>query len=107
MEAVRIAAKSSLVVAWGAIHTVHVQRWFRVSNIHLCNVTAVDATVSVAICASGESPSSSLALLYQFTLAGNEFIEFGEGILIPPDGTLYAAAAVANSINVYLSGEES
>lgn len=107
METVRIAEQKALIVAWGAVHTVHVQRWLYVRNIHLCNVTAVDATVSVAICESGEAPSSTLALLYQFTLAGNEFIEFGEGILIPPSGTLYAAAGAINSINIRLSGEES
>lgn len=94
-------------MAWEVVHTAHVQRWLYVRNIHICNVTAVDATVSVAICESGEVPSSSLAILYQFTLGGNEFIEFGEGILIPPSGTLYAAAGAVNSINIRLSGEES
>lgn len=107
MEIVRIAAKKALIVAWEAIHTVHEQRWLYVRNIHVCNITAVDATFSVAICESGESPSSSLAIIYQFTLGGNEFIEFGEGILIPPSGTLYAAAGVISSINIRLSGEES
>ena len=107
MELVRISAKKALIVAWELVHTVHEQRWLRVQNIHVCNITAVDATVSVAICESGESPSSSLAVLYQFTLGGNEFIEIGEGILIPPSGTLYAAAGAVTSINIRLSGEES
>lgn len=107
METVRIAEQKALIVAWEPVYTAHVQRWLYVRNIHLCNITAVDATVSVAICESGEAPSSSLALLYQFTLAGNEFLEFGEGILIPPSATLYAAAGAINSINIRLNGEES
>ena len=107
MEIVRVSAKKALAVAWEAVHTVHEQRWFRVSNIHVANITAVDATVSVALCASGESPSASVALLYQFTLGGNEFLEFGEGLLVTPSGSIWAAAGALTSINIFVNGEES
>lgn len=106
VEAVKITKQVPLTAAFSTIHTVHFQRHLTVKNCHIVNTTAGDVTVQVTITASGVAPQQSAGLLWDFTVSGNDFLEFGDGLILAPNYSLSALAGAADSIVLYLSGLE-
>lgn len=106
-DQVPIIKQVPLTVAEQIIHTPNSQRHLTIRNLHLTNAGAVEAKVKVAITPTGVPFQASAALLWDFAIPGNDFIEFGEGLLVPPGSTLQAAAENDNSCVLFLSGFES
>lgn len=106
MSVVRINKQVALTVAAQQIHVAHFQRHCTIKNVHICNVTAGDVLVRVCILAPGGSFAQPSALLWDFTVPGNDFLEMGEGLTLLPDYSLEASAAADDSIVLTLAGLE-
>lgn len=106
MSEVKISKQVPLGVAFATIHTAHFQRHLTVKNIHIANTAAVDVTVQVTLTPEGVAPQQSAGLLWDFIVPGNDFIEFGEGIIIVPSASLSALAGAIDSAVLFLSGIE-
>lgn len=72
--------------------------------VHLVNVTGVAALVSLCYVPSGESESSDNAVLFDYEIPANDFIEFGEGDALNPLTVIRAKASVGNAINLRITG---
>jgi hypothetical protein len=81
-------------------------RFLRVSNIHLSNTTNAAVTIDLCLCASPDPPTAANALLWQFSLGANDFLEFGEGLWLPPGSSLQGGASAGSAIALFLSGHE-
>ena len=92
--------------SYSTLHTVNCARWMRVANIHLANTGATDQTVRLCRVISGGAAGTSNALLYDFTVPANDFIEFGEGLMLGPKDSLQGSADAANAIVATLGGVE-
>lgn len=106
-QAVKVSSITSLSPAFTVLRTVYKDRWFRISCVHVANVTAVPDTVQICLVPPAQSPGSANGLVWNFTIPANDFIEFGEGIWCPPNATVQALCATPAAINVQLSGVES
>ena len=103
---VRVSTTVSLVGTFTVIHTVYKDRWFRVTCIHVANVTGADDTLQVCIVPSGGTPVSGSALVWNFTVPKNDFCEFGESLWLAPASSIQALCATPHALNFHLSGLE-
>lgn len=106
MSSVSIIKQTSLPAAGVIIHVVHGQRSFTIHNIHIANTAAVPTKVSVCAVPTGQSANATTALIWDFSLPANDFIEFGEGLKMSPNDSLQAFAETDNSITLFLNGTE-
>jgi hypothetical protein len=74
-----------------------------VSVIHIVNTTAGSATVQMSLVAGNETPSESNALLWDFNIPANDFIEFGEGITIPVRYSIKTKVSADNTLAITVS----
>jgi len=88
------------------IHTVNTTRWLRFENIHLVNATAVAVTVQFCIVPAGGAAAATNALLWNFSIPANDFIEFGEGLRLGPGGLVRGSAGAGNAITATVCGVE-
>lgn len=105
-EWVNISKAAELGVALATVHTVHSERWLKVASLHLTNTTNTSKTVRVCSVPSGDAAAASNALVWDFTLDGNDFLEFGEGTMLAPGATIQASAQAAASVVLFVSGRE-
>lgn len=103
---VRVSESVPLTVAFQTIHTVHFQRHLTIKNIHLTNTTGADVTIQITLNPAGVAPQQSAALLWDFTIPANDFLEFGEGLIVEPSGSISALASADNAIVMQLCGIE-
>jgi hypothetical protein len=88
---------------WG----VSSNRWLRCAVIHISNGGAVAAIVTVCLLPNATTvPAQGNALIWEFSLAANDFLEFGEGILMSPGYFLVALAAPDDVVLLQFSGIE-
>lgn len=73
------------------------------SSVHISNQSGSAVTVSVCEVQGGGTASAANALLWDFEIPANEFIEFGEGIVIVARASLQAKASVADVVNMKIS----
>lgn len=76
----------------------------RVCVIHLVNTTGAPVTVQVCVVPHGGTPSVANALLYDYSIPANDFLQFDEGDFLSPNSTLQALASAGNSVNLRFSG---
>lgn len=105
-DRVEITETILLTVAVQTVHTVFYQRYLLVENIHVTNTSNVAATVRVCLVPEGGTALQSNALVWDLSIDGNKFLEFGEGLKLPPSSSLQASAGAANSVNLFLCGTE-
>lgn len=109
MSAVKYQVSKQAVLGNGAfstLHTVDNARWFTVENIHIANTTADLVTVQLCLVPAGGAAAQSNALLYNFVVPANDFLEFGAGLRLGPSGLIRAQANAANAINCFVCGVE-
>lgn len=95
----------SLTNTFQSLHAVGFGWTHTVKSIHAVNVTAGAVTLSICVCKSGASPSAANALLWQYSIPANDFIEFGENVILTAC-EIKAAASQNNGITLFLSGVE-
>lgn len=101
-----VSAQANLGVAFGVIHTVTYQTRLTVAVIHLANTTGADVTVRISLYPDGGAPTNANALLWDFIVPKNDFLEFGEGLILLSKVSLAALASAGNSVTLTLSGIE-
>lgn len=92
--------------AFVTVHTVNNARWLRISCLHLANVTNAAVTVRLCLVPAGATAVIGNALVYDFSIPAFDFLEFGEGLRLGPNGLIRGQANAANAINCFLSGVE-
>lgn len=110
MSTIPISVQAQLTNALATIHVVGKQRTFTITNIHITNVGVVDTTVELCaypLTVPATTPSAVNALLWDFIVPANDFIELGEGLMFLSEYTIAAQAGVGNAINVNICGTES
>lgn len=93
--------------AFTLIHTVAPQRWLSISMVHITNTTNGDLTVRLCYVPTGGTAGADNAMLWDYTVPANDFIEFGGNDKIGPSSMIQALASAAASINIKLAGTES
>lgn len=102
----KVSASLQLTGAFQTVHTVDSHRWLTVSNIHLTNTSNSAATIRMCFVAPGSSASEANAVLWDFSLDANDFLEYGEGVILFPNWTIQALASALTSITVHVFGIE-
>lgn len=103
---VKVSRAVALTIADQVIHTVYESRTFEITMIHLVNTTAVPVTVQVCAVPQGGTKQQANALLWDYEIPAHDFIEFGEGHLLLPGGSIRANANADNAVNLILAGTE-
>lgn len=106
MSVVRINKQVALTVAAQQIHVAHFQRHCTARNVHVANTTPGDVAIRVCILATSGVFDQTTALLWDFVVPGNDFLEFGEGLILLPEYSLEASAAADDSIVLTFAGLE-
>lgn len=88
------------------VYTARGNRRMRVTLIHLVNCANASRTVRVCLVDPGAVAAQANAILWDYVVPANDFIEFGEGQLLVPLMTVQALASVNNSVNLHISGIE-
>jgi hypothetical protein len=104
--AVKVSKRLTLGTDFAEVHKVYSTRQLFVTMIHIVNTTGADVTVKLCFVAPGESPSQSNSLLWEYTIPGNDFIEFGEGQIGGSSFRIMASANAGGSINLFFTGYE-
>jgi len=105
-SAVKITAAKALTSAFQVVLVSYPVGMFRVDIVHLSNVTPAAHTVQVCYVPSGGVPAVGNAVLWDFNVPANDFIEFGEGDYLTPLTTIWALASVDDSINMRVAGTQ-
>jgi len=106
MSKVSVSVGVSLTVAPQTVHTVYRDRVLTIGMVHLANVTAGAITVQLHYVPSGGTAAVGNAVLYDFSVAANDFEELNVGQLLPEGTAIVAACSVDNAVNILLSGLE-
>lgn len=85
---------------------VYSVRWLTVTMLHLVNTTAGPITVQVCLVPAGGTPTQANALLWDFSIPANDFIQCSDGLLMNPGESIQALASAGASVNLQFSGLE-
>jgi hypothetical protein len=99
-------AVAELTAAFTTLYTVPGATKFTVGQLHLVNASPSAKTVRVCVVPSAGSPLQSNAILWDFSIAANDFIELAKGDIWDTGVTLQALASAGTSVNVKLAGVE-
>ena len=102
----KLSAVLRLSNAFQIVHAVDSHRWLNVSNIHVANVSNSDSTVRICLVAPGDTATQSNAVIWDFTIAAADFLEFGEGMILEPNWTIQALAADNLAMTIQVFGIE-
>ena len=105
-DRVKIPKQALLTASLAIVHTCHSQRPLTVKNIHVNNTSNVAVAVRIALSGPSTPASVATSLVWDHDLEGNDFLEFGEGTIIPAGYSLQASAGTTDVIVLTLSGEE-
>jgi len=97
---------TSQITLSGSFQTVYQNISFSflfINRIHICNTSASPVTVQICFVPQSGSPGQSNAALWNFTVAANDFIEWGKDEILPQGTTISALASTASVVNVFLS----
>lgn len=84
------------------LHTVALSRWLTITCIQLTNTDASARQASVTLGLGGQGK----AILWNFSIPGDDFIEFGAGIKAPPGTVIQGSASVGGVMNLLVCGVE-
>lgn len=101
-----IAAGKQLTTSFQVIHTVPSELSLNLSSILIVNTDVAQRTVKVCFVAPGTSPIQSNAILWDYPIAPNDFIEIGSGQIIPAQYSIQASASASTAVNIRISGNE-
>lgn len=102
----KAVAALELTGTFQTVYTVPAVTKFTCAIIHIANTTSSAKTVQVCIVPSAGSPTAANALLWDFSIAANDFIEFGKGDIWLADATLQAKASASSAVVLKLAGIE-
>jgi hypothetical protein len=103
-DVLRVTAQAQLGLAFSTVLTVGYQQQFTVTLIHIANATGNDRTVQLCAVPVGAAPAQANALLWDFTVPKNDFIEFGDGMILRAGWTIQGLASAANTISILVCG---
>lgn len=88
------------------VHTVNSHRWLFVESIHITNTTNGAVTIELCVVPTGGTASTANALLWDHSIAANDFLEFGWSTRVPPLGTIKAKGSANNALMIQVTGYE-
>ena len=95
-----------LTTSFQTVYTVPASTLFTVSMLHISNNTNVDRLVQVCVVPAAGSADSTNALMYDFSIAPNNFLELLRGDIWGAGVTLQAKASAGTSVTIRISGIE-
>jgi len=101
----QITAQLTLTTGFQQVIAVYPFAFLRIKRIHLCNTSSSPVTVSICFVPGGGAAGQGNAALWNFSLAGNDFIEWGKDELLPAGTVISALAGTGAVINLFFSGE--
>lgn len=102
----KISSQLELTGAFQTVYTVNSHRWLTVTRLLLTNTTSGAKTVQVCFVPNGASPVAANAALWDYSLNANTYLEWGEGIVLPPLTTIKALASAGTAVNLLVCGTE-
>jgi len=106
MSKVSVSVGVSLTIAPQTVWTVYRDRVLTVGMVHLANVTAGAITVQLHYVPDGDVAAVANAVLYNFSVAANDFEELNIGHLLLAGTAIVATCSADNAVNIFLSGLE-
>lgn len=103
----RVVSAKSLTTAFQVVLTAYAFGTLRINMIHLVNTSAADVTVRlcfVPLTNPVTAPAAANAVLWDFNVPANDFLEFGEGDHLAAYTSIQALASVDNAINIRVAG---
>lgn len=95
-----------LTAAFQTYYTVPALTTFTTGIIHIANQSASAATIQLCVVPSAGSPTADNAILWNFSIAANDFIELGRGILLPAASSFRALASGIDTLTLKIDGIE-
>jgi len=77
-----------------------------VKDIHICNVTATAADITVWVDVDGTAATDSEAIIKEWSVPANEFLHWDGYIIMSAASTIKATAGTGSAITVTVSGAE-
>jgi hypothetical protein len=105
-QIVRVSQQAQLGVGFSTIYTVTYQRQFSASCFHVTNTTGAAQTVRIAAVPPAGIAGPGNALCWDFSIPANDFLEFGEGIILFSLWSIAGLASVGAAITVMVCGKE-
>jgi hypothetical protein len=108
-ESVSVAIQAQLGAGFATLYTPATQskRECVVSRIHLANTTGGAITVRICTVLPGGTPTQANALLWDYSIAANAYVEFGKDLVLLWGVSLQASASVGASVTLTFAGQES
>jgi len=103
----KISVQKSLTIAEQLVYVVSQHVKLTIKLLRLSNVTGSAVTVRLYFAPPNGTGATTNAVLYDFSIAANEFIEFGEGQILYDSFVIRGSCSVDNAVNVILCGLES
>jgi hypothetical protein len=102
----QVSKSLTLGAAFATAYTSNFARWTTIRKILLANTTAGAVTVQLCFVIQGTSPSQGNAVLWNYSVPANTFVELGADQKLPPGTAVQALAGSANAVNLFLSAIE-
>lgn len=103
MGPANVTTQVTLTTGFQSVTAVNPFGFLVISRIHICNTSSSSVTVQVCFVPQGQSPSQSNAALWNFSIAGNDFLEWGKDEFLPAGTVIWALASSSNAVNLFLS----
>lgn len=108
MEAYKLVMKVNqqvrLGTGWTMVYEVNSVHHLQVKNLHVNNAGNTPVNVWLCVVKPGNNPTEGNALLWNYTLSGNNFVETGKDAIVSPCKMIQAKASTAN-VCVSVSGD--
>ena len=104
-NALKVVAPFAVQDSFSDIYTPGGGVTFTTGVIHIANTHTAAVTLELCIDDGGGDVQTN-ALLWDISIPANDFIEFGQGIILAAGSSLSAKASVTDKIIINLSGIE-
>ena len=94
-----------LTTAFQSVAAVPPGVTYALKLIHLTNTTNAPRTVQVCYVPATDTPTQSNALLWDFSIPANDFLEFGEGDVLSAGSSIRAKASANTALNLKFSAQ--
>ena len=100
-------AVTPLLTSFAVLYTVPAATKAVVALLRLVNTSGAAVTVRLCVVPSAGSPAVGNALLWDFSVAANDFIDMGRGLSLPAEASVRALASADSVVNLKLDVVES
>lgn len=99
-----VSEHTTLTDTWKDIYRVDFIQTLLVSHLNVCNTRTQKTTVSLCAVRKTETPSAENAILWDYSLNGNDFKEICSGVVLVPGMSLQGRSSLPNVVTCKLCG---